>query len=72
MSLKLTLRNSDGDIRTVTVPEDGDLKTHLEQHFDIRKGYGFSLELWEDSVRIVDYFHGETRAEFRILSREQI
>jgi hypothetical protein len=39
--------------------------------FNIKKGYGFSVDLWKDRLDIVDYFHGETRASFRILSVEE-
>ena len=46
------------------------IKEQLEEVFTIRPGYGFSVEYTEECIKIVDYFHGETRAVFEIISVE--
>lgn len=70
MNRKLIFTNAHGKRVSCILSGERDELSQLEEIFGIRKGYGFSLDITKDKVRIVDYFHGETRAEFLILSAE--
>ena len=71
MNLQYILQNGDGEKFRCVLSAESDRKDQWEAVFDIKKGYGFSVDLWKDRVDLVDYFHGETRASFRILSVEE-
>ena len=71
MNLQYILQNDDGKKFRCILSAEKDQKDQWEAIFNIQKGYGFSVDPWIDRVDIVDYFHGETRATFRILSVEE-
>ncbi|MBQ4321409.1 MAG: hypothetical protein IJC35_04140 [Oscillospiraceae bacterium] len=71
MNKKLLFRNAHG--KTVFCVLSGE-KDHNEQLcavFGFEKGRGYAAELWQNEVRIVDYFHGDTVASFPVLSFEE-
>lgn len=70
MQKKICLRNSFEKKVACVVCAEAPLQKELEKVFIEHPGQGFSLEVTETAVRIVDYFAGETRAEFQILSIE--
>ena len=70
MNKRLLLKNSDGEPVYCILSAEEDRQTELEKVFSIQKGYGFSVEYTDREIRLVDYFHGETRARFTILSTE--
>jgi hypothetical protein len=70
MNKKLVFKNQLGDVRYVVLAETNDYTSQLEETFGISKGYGFSVDMTEKAIQIRDYFAGETRAEFEILSFE--
>jgi len=67
---KLTAKGDDGKIRYCILSGDKDFSEQLYELFDIRKGCGFSVELYSNEIKIVDYYHGETRATLPVLSLE--
>ena len=71
MNLQYILQNGEGRKYRCVLSSETNQTDQWERIFDIKKGYGFSVDLWKDRVDIVDYFHGETRATFRILSVEE-
>ena len=70
MNRKYVVKNSDGELYSCVITPDQDETAQWETVFDIKKGYGFRIDLWKDRVDLVDYFHGETRASFPIVSVE--
>lgn len=71
MNLQYILQNGDGEKFRCVLSAESDQQDQWEAVFDVKKGYGFSVDLWKDRVDLVDCFHGETRASFRILSVEE-
>lgn len=69
MNRELILQNDDGQRFFCVLDPQQSEEEQLMEVFAIHKGYGFTVEVWEDRVRIVDYFHGETRANFTVLAR---
>lgn len=70
MNKKLTVRTEHGKLRRCILSGDEDLQVQLARLLAIRPGCGFSVELYPDQVKIVDYFHGETRGNLQILAFE--
>jgi len=70
MNKRYTLKNSDNEFFTCIIDPGQEEKEQWEAVFAIDKGYGFTAERWGEQVKIVDYFHGETRASFQIISVE--
>jgi len=70
MNQKYILQNNFGEKYCCVLSPNEDVKTQWEAIFNIHKGQGFSVEPGKDRIEIVDYFHGETRAAFKILSVE--
>ena len=70
MNQRFVLENGDKEKFTCVLAPERDAQEQWEKIFAIQKGCGFSVDRWKDRVDIVDYFHGETRATFRILSVE--
>lgn len=69
-NIRITLENSDGQRFFCVLEKAADYTLQFEEVFAIQKGYGFSVECYEDRVELRDYFAGETRATFRILKTE--
>lgn len=67
MNKKYTVKDSFDLSSFFIISEEKDKKEQLEKVFSIQKGYGFCIDYTETDIRIVDYFHGETRASFKIL-----
>ncbi len=65
------LQNSEGKRYTCVISTEKDNSEQWKEVFSIQNGYGFTVDCYADRVEIVDYFHGETRASFRILSAEE-
>ena len=70
MNQKLTVVDSDQKERYCVISPQKDLREQLKEVFAIRSGYGFTVEVSEKEVRLVDYFAGETRASFTIVGLE--
>ncbi len=70
MNKKIVYKTEHGDVRYCVVDPEKDYKSQLEQVFGITPGYGFSIELKEKEIQLRDYFAGETRASFLIISIE--
>ena len=68
MNKKYVLKNPHGE--TVFCVIDGTQKADKEfkKVLSVTDGQGFSVDVYEDEVRLVDYLHGETRAKYEILS----
>lgn len=71
MNLYLTMRNEHNKKVYCIVSKNENLVSEMEKVFSITNGYGFSVECYKDKIKIIDYFHGETRASFAILSIEE-
>ena len=71
MNLRFILKNGDGEIFSCIILKDADRNAEMEKVFSIQKGYGFCVNCDEKNVRIVDYFHADTRACFEILSQQE-
>ncbi|MBP3494269.1 MAG: hypothetical protein J6J83_06630 [Oscillospiraceae bacterium] len=70
MNKRYVLKNDSGKLFSCVINPE---KPESEQWcaiFAIEKGYGFSADRWGDQVKITDYFHGDTRAAFAIVSAE--
>lgn len=71
MNLKITLYTEHGDYRYCIISKNIDITTDMEKVFNIVKGYGLSIDVYYDKIKIIDYFHGDTRAVFRIIKQEE-
>ena len=71
MNLQYILQNDEGMKFRCVLSSEKNQKEQWEQIFDIKKGYGLSADVWKDRVDLVDYYHAETRATFKILSTEE-
>lgn len=71
MNLCLTMRNEHNETVYCIISKNENMVLEMEKVFSITKGYGFSVDCYKDKIKIVDYFHGETRATFDILSIEE-
>ncbi len=70
MNKKLVFKNNLGKVVYCVLNTTDDMKSQLETIFAIQKGYGFTVDFDEKHIHIVDYFHGETRASFDVISFE--
>ena len=71
MNKRYVLRNSDGVRFTCVIAAGGNEDDRWKEVFALEPGCGYSAERWGDEVRIVDYFHGDVRARFAVLSVEE-
>lgn len=69
-NLRLVLKNDQDPEVYCIISKDADREAELEKVFSIQKGYGFSVRCYDTSIEIVDYFAGETRASFQVISQE--
>lgn len=60
----------DGKTLFFIVDGQKDLQEELEKLFGIEKGYGLSVELWQDRIEIRNYFRADTVATFPVLKVE--
>ncbi len=70
MNKKLTVINDSGKRLFCIVSSDKDLEEQMKDVLGVTPGYGMTVEVTETQVRLVDYFHGDTRAAFTIVSME--
>ena len=68
MNRQYLLQNDDGKNYCCILSAEEDPQEQWERIFDVKKGYGFSVDVGKNRIDIVDYYHAETRASFRILS----
>jgi len=67
---KITVENPHGERVFCILSSEQDYKKQMEQVVGVTPGYGMSLDIGTDVIRLVDYLHGEERARFTILSIE--
>ncbi len=70
MNRKVTVVNGDGKTLWCVVSSTEDLEQQMKDVLGVMPGYGMSVDVRSDEIRLVDYFHGDTRASFRIVSIE--
>ncbi len=68
MNRKLVVKNNSGDIIYCVLCQEKPYNEQLEEVMGIKPGYGFSVEMTKKSVIVRDYFAGENRGEFDIIS----
>lgn len=71
MNKKYILKNSEGLRFSCVLSPDRKEEEQWCEVFALSKGHGFSAERWGEVVRIRDYFAGEDRATFLIISEEE-
>ena len=71
MNIKLTVKNALGKIVYCVISPTEDREKQLSEVVGCEPGRGFSISLKEKAIDLVDYFAGETRATFEILSEEE-
>lgn len=71
MNQKITVLDADHKERYCIISSQGTLQEQLKEVFSIRPGYGFTVEVSDKNIRLVDYFAGETRASFEIINIEE-
>lgn len=71
MNIKLTVKSPLEDIRYCVLSPQAELKPQLEAVLNVKPGCGFAVTVTETAVTLEDYFSGETRATFAILSKEE-
>ena len=69
--VRIILENDDRKQFCCILQKASDYTEQFEKVWDVKKGYGFSVECYADRVELRDYFAGETRATFRIMSMEE-
>ncbi len=70
MNSKMTVVNGDGKKLFCILSSESDFKKQIESVLAVTPGYGMSVDISTDIIRLVDYLHGETRATFTIVSIE--
>ncbi|MBP3381847.1 MAG: hypothetical protein J6L00_04280 [Clostridia bacterium] len=70
MNSKVTVVNGDGKKLSCILSSEEDFKKQIESVLSVTPGYGMSVDISTDVIRLVDYFHGDTRATFTIVSIE--
>lgn len=70
MNSKLTVLNDSGKRLYCILSSEQDFKKQMESVLAVTPGYGMSVDISTDVIRLVDYFHGDTRATFTIISIE--
>lgn len=71
MNKKYTVKNDRGDIFTCIIDTDKDVDEQFCEVLAIRKGHGFTVEVRDKEIRIVDYFAASTAGRFEILSQTE-
>ena len=70
MNIKVTVKNAFDKIVYCVISPDEDREKQFAEVLGCRPGQGFSARVYDDRVVLVDYFSGENRATFPILSEE--
>jgi len=70
MNKRLIAKNAFGKTVYCVLSSTEDYKEQIEKVFNIERGRGFSIDLTDTEIKLVDYFHGDTVATFDILSLE--
>ena len=70
MNKKITVRNNFDKTVYCVLSGEADFDEQLSEVFSFQKGQGFSAHMSETAVIVTDYFHGEERARFDIISIE--
>lgn len=68
MNKKYVLKNPHGETVFCVIDGTKIADDEFKKVLSVTAGQGFSVDVYEDEVRLVDYFHGETRATYEILS----
>lgn len=67
MNTRYILENAQGEtMMCVLAPED--VQTQWETVFAVRRGQGYGVDVTPTRVAVVDVFHADTVATFRIVS----
>ena len=67
MNIKVTVKTPLEKIRYCVLDTEKDAEQQWKEVLAVRDGEGFSVDVRENEIRLVDYFAGETRAVFEIL-----
>ena len=70
MNKKITVTNDNQEQLFCVVSAEQDLEEQMREVLGVTPGYGMSVDIYPDKIKLVDYFHGDTRATFSILSME--
>lgn len=70
MNIKLTVKNAFDKLVYCVISPTEDREKQLAEVMGCTPGRGFSVNVKSDRLELVDYFAGETRATFYILSEE--
>ena len=68
MNKKYVLKNPHGETVFCVIDGTKIADDEFKKVLSVTAGQGFSVDVYEDEVRLVDYFHGETRAKYEIIS----
>ena len=68
MNKKYVLKNPHGETVFCVIDGTQNADEEFKKVLNIESGHGFSVDVYEDEVRLVDYFHGDTRAKYEILA----
>ncbi len=68
MNKKYVLKNPHGETVFCVVDGTQNAVAEFKRVLNVENGQGFSVDVYEYEVRLVDYFYGETRAKYEILA----
>ena len=71
MNVKVTVKTPHGTTRYCVLDAEKNAEEQWKTVLAVTPGGGFSVDVREDEIRLVDYFAGETRATFEILKKEE-
>lgn len=71
MNIKLTVKNAFDKLVYCVISSTEDREKQISEVMGCTPGRGFSIQLKEKEIDLVDYFAGETRATFYILAEEE-
>lgn len=71
MNIKVTVKNAFDKVVYCVISPAEDREKQFKEVLGCRPGQGFSADVYEDRIVLVDYFSGECRATFPILSEEE-
>ncbi len=68
MNKKFVVRNTFGRTVYCILSNSLSYEEQLMEVLNIKPGYGFCVEMRSDAIIVKDYFHGEERGRFDIVS----
>ena len=71
MHLKFTVITPHGTKTCCVIDKEKDLEYQLEDIVRIGHGHGLAVHLEKEWINVVDYYHAENMAEYKILSVEE-